>query len=344
MPRIARVVTVLHLYLANWLLCPQRIIDEKLMEQGKEKTCRCDEFDDALGRALVALDQLQSLRLYCNLCYDPRTSKRHQHIARLGSRRLKEFVFRCNCVILCKWKSSEIITQEAVNTVEALSLEWSLRVSIPFPPRVLQRTAERLKNIKTLNYNLEPHCKQLLEMRDITRIAASSGGSLELGLKFDVLHDQLSEYGRRLTHFYIGNVGMWLRRPLSLDVKPYENLQVLGVLLLPVWQVCGSRLYSAAHMRQSDVILQALEILSPLKSLRQLEFLGQVALTPLPVEVPQVLTERHPQLCKIYLQFSIWRPQNRAQEVVWERGEESNWASRNIDTIHRWDLIMEADG
>lgn len=325
-PRITRIVTVLHLYLANWLLCPQRIIANNLMEQDGDTTCRCDEIDDALGSALTALDQLESLRLYCNLCYDPRTSNRHQSLARLSSRQLKEFVFRCNCVILCKWNSSEIVTQDAINEVEAFSLEWTVRVKVPFHPRILQQNSKILKNITTLNYNRAPHCKVLVETRSITRLVVSFAGALAYRPEFDGLHDILSTSGRHLTHFYMGDVGNWLQRSLSLDISPYRTLEVLGVLLVPVWQ--------------ADVILHAVEVLSPLKLLRTLEFFGQTERSPLPGDVLQTLTERHPQLQKVYLQFSVWRPQSAAVEVVWER-EESDWTFRDIETIHWWDIVRK---
>ncbi|CAG7849791.1 SubName: Full=Uncharacterized protein {ECO:0000313/EMBL:CCA72957.1} [Serendipita indica DSM 11827] len=317
---------LLHLYLANWLLCPQRIIANNLMEQDGDTTCRCDEIDDAFGSALTALDQLESLRLYCNLCYDPRTSNRHRSLARLGSRQLKEFVFRCNCVILCKWNSSEIVTQDAINGVEAFSLEWTLRVKVPFHPRILQQNSKILKNITTLNYNRAPHCKALVETRSITRLVVSVAGALAYRPEFDGLHDILSTSGRHLTHFYMGDVGNWLQRSLSLDISPYRTLEVLGVLLVPVWQ--------------ADAILHAVEVLSPLKLLRTLEFFGQTERSPLPGDVLQTLTERHPQLQKVYLQFSVWRPQSAAVEVVWER-EESDWTFRDIETIHWWDIVRK---
>lgn len=124
----------------------------------------------------------------------------------------------------------------------------------------------------------------------------------------------------------MGDVGNWLQRSLSLDISPYRTLEVLGVLLVPVWQ--------------ADVILHAVEVLSPLKLLRTLEFFGQTERSPLPGDVLQTLTERHPQLQKVYLQFSVWRPQSAAVEVVWER-EESDWTFRDIETIHWWDIVRK---
>jgi hypothetical protein len=218
-PDVAVIVTNLRVFLAStgcscysWDLLPGT----------------CAEWDDLLGRCLLAMVNLEVLLFTCRLSCLAYPLSRHRYLEQLPTRKLRTFSFYCYCepnnTIQCK----DILTAPCCATVVAL--HWNAPANYI---GLWERHKNAVPNLRTLHYQGNPLDSHLLATRPIQRICING-----VTLPNDGLSQALLSTPGKFTHFSISDIS---KLALLLPIKPslFSNLQHIGTVPAYVSSLIG---------------------------------------------------------------------------------------------------------
>lgn len=229
-PKYAHIVTELYIKLPPCTL-PSAVASDSPLGRVFDP---CPNLDDKLGLALMTLDRLEVLKLYCTGCASPEPM-RHTYLHFLPTRSLRVFRLQCGCNPYVGHPDNviELFNQPFMRSVE--ELEWCLgEYGWRYPPNWAT-----LPKLRKLVYGQEEYMKELLASSPITYLECDA-------FVMKNVHVKLCQGPKTLTclrtHPYIHNIltpeylrssslsADWMTLCIKMDISPYLNLRRLGYL------------------------------------------------------------------------------------------------------------------
>ncbi|PVG01398.1 hypothetical protein CPB86DRAFT_823667 [Serendipita vermifera] len=189
--------------------------------------CSCAELDEELGAILTDLPNIKVLDIMCTLC-PAYGYNRHQYLARLKTRLLREVEFECHCSTEKEEAVMEILGALCMTSLTALGLYWSggsSGGSQRFESFIKDNRI--LPNLQELHHSGCTTTDLLLRHRPIMRLAVRLSSQVE-----DILRSGYLWKGNTLpTHLNLFKVKVeTLVEVMDQDPNPLRNLRHLGTL------------------------------------------------------------------------------------------------------------------
>jgi hypothetical protein len=231
---ISHLITHLEVNLNGGIVCEK--LNKSSILPSSLKRCSCRAYDEALGRAVVFLKNLESLTIYCTLCSGSHT---HEYLFGLEAALLRQFRF--HCYGSSREAKTSILLLPFMPQVTALALECDENRLYPNQGDSHQTLVARpdvAPNLHTIRIGEGELSDHLLANRPIERLCfGSSVGSFRRHRGVEhymrTLHDNISQSPGKLSHIFAINILNWLSRAVKQDPDPYRHLRYIGTIMMP---------------------------------------------------------------------------------------------------------------
>lgn len=237
-PNISHAVTHLEVNLKGEIVCEKR--NKSSVLPSSLKRCSCRGYDEALGKAVVLLKNLESLTIYCTLC---RGSHTHEYLFRLEAVLLRQFRFRCYG---SSWQlKNSILLLPFMPQVTALALECDenrIYAHQGSSHHTLVARPDVAPNLHTMSLDGHRLSVHLLANRPIERLCLDSSTRPVLGRHIGALHTTISQSPGKLSHLFAIDILDWLPGTVKQDPEPYRHLRYIGTITI-VYDVSSTYLF-----------------------------------------------------------------------------------------------------
>jgi len=239
--RYSQFVIEFHCTIRRQAVCVN-YVHSTVKSHNSSRCCSCDDYDRALGKALLCLSNLQVLDLQCQLC--PLVHF-HDYLHSLQAPKLRELTLTLTC---CGANSVEgpskepksILLAPYMRNIAALALscgyDWLRGKTMEYGQYPLE--ADILLNLRTLGHNGLDICDYLLMARPIERMCIAHASWEETPR----LHHTISLSPGKLSHLFMANILGWLPRAMEEGLEPYRHLRYVGTIVFSRLEVFNSYL------------------------------------------------------------------------------------------------------
>jgi hypothetical protein len=229
----SQLVTEFHLTLTGYGICASHISSTFKWHSSSHR-CSCNDYYQALGKALLCLTSLEVLDLQCGLC---RGLHFHDYLHNLEMPRLKELRFGCygsSPKGRTPQYSNSIFLAPYMQNIHALALDcdfdWLCGNASGY--KQFLSDVSILPKLRTLRYNGRIFCPDLLAARPVERICVDQTSENIL-----LLHESIRQSPGKLSHLLMINVLEWLPNSMGQDLEPYRYLRHIGTIAFPELEV-----------------------------------------------------------------------------------------------------------